>query len=156
MGDTSERLSIDDVKSKAMQELEPRIKPAIEFIDFVKKSLIDGVDMISNEQISNWLFSIPILYGELRCIEVDCTLTVDLLDSQIEKVKASVMAGNAGGKVTDARTQAAIATNDLQVKQQVAKFMAKYINALWSQLEMLIFSVRNIFEARNPKVRNDV
>ena len=51
---------------------------------------------------------------------------------------------------------AAVATNDLQVKQYVAKYMAKHVNALWSQLEMLIFSVRNIFEARNPKVNNDV
>lgn len=149
-------LSIDDVKEKAMKELEPMVEPAKQFIDFVKSSMYNGVDTISDAQIANWLFSIPTLYGELRCIEVDCLLTVDLLDAQIEKVKADVMSANAGGKVTDARTQAAVATNDLQVKQYVAKYMSKYINALWSQLEMLIFSVRNVFEARNQKVSNEV
>ena len=149
-------LSIDQVKADAMKELEPMIAPAKDFISFVRENLVGGVDAISNQQIENWLFSIPTLYGELRCIEVDCLLTVDLLDAQIEKVKADVMAQNAGGKVTDARTMAAVATNDLQVKLYVAKYMAKYINALWSQLEMLIFSVRNVFESRNQKVDNDV
>lgn len=132
------------------------VAPAKEFIEYVKSALINGVDTISTQQVANWLFSIPTLYGELRCIEVDCLLSVDLLDAEIERVKADVMAQNAGGKVTDARTMAAVATNDLQVKQYVAKYMAKHVNALWSQLEMLIFSVRNIFEARNPKVNNDV
>lgn len=149
-------LSIDEVKANAMKEMEPMVAPAKEFIEFVKSSLIGGVDTISTQQIANWLFSIPTLYGELRCMEVDCLLTVDLLDAQIEKVKADVMASNAGAKVTDARTQAAVATNDLQVRLYVAKYMAKYVNAIWSQLEMLIFSVRNIFESRNQKVSNDV
>lgn len=149
-------LSIEDVKSKAMEQLDPMVKPAKEFIESVKKELWAGVDLIDNVQIENWLFSIPVLYGELRCIEVDCLLTVDLLDAQIEKVKADVMGANAGGKVTDARNLAAQATNDLQVQQYVAKYMAKYINSLWSQLEMLIFSVRNVFESRNQKVKNDV
>lgn len=151
-------LSIEEVKSKAMEELEPMVAPAKSFIEFVKKSLVDGVDLISDEQIANWLFSIPILYGELRCIEVDCLLTQDLIESQADKVKAETMdACTAQGmKVTDARNAAASATNELLVKQSVAKYMAKYINALWSQLEMLIFSVRNVFEARNQKVRNDV
>ena len=149
-------LSIDEVKASAMAELEPMVAPAKEFTEYVKSALINGVDTISPQQVANWLFSIPTLYGELRCIEVDCLLSVDLLDAEIERVKADVMAQNAGGKVTDARTMAAVATNDLQVKQYVAKYMAKHVNALWSQLEMLIFSVRNIFEARNPKVNNDV
>lgn len=149
-------LSIDEVKSKAMEQLEPMVAPAREFIAYVKKSLMDGVDLVSNEQVANWLFSIPVLYGELRCIEVDCILTVDLLDSQIEKTKADVMNANAGAKLTDARNAAAVAVNDLAIQQHVAKFMAKYINALWSQLEMLIFSVRNVFESRHSKVKNEV
>lgn len=149
-------LSIDEVQAKAMEQLGPMIKPAKEFIEFVKKSLMDGVDLIDDNQVANWLFSIPVLYGELRCIEVDCLLTVDLLDAQIDKTKADVMNSNQGAKVTDIRNQAALAVNDLQVKQYVAKYMAKYINALWSQLEMLIFSVRNIFESRHPKVKNDI
>lgn len=149
-------LNIEDVKDKAMKELEPRVAPAKDFIEHVKSLLYEGVDTISDQQIENWLFSIPTLYGELRCIEVDCNLTEKLLGAQIDKVKADVMAANAGAKVTDARTQAAIATNDLQVQQYVADYMGKYINALWSQLEMLIFSVRNVFESRHPKVRNEV
>lgn len=149
-------LNIDEVKAKAMEELNPMIKPARDFIDFVKNALINGVDTIDNSQIANWLFSIPLLYGELRGIEVDCLLTVDLLDAQIDKTKADVMNGNANVKVTEARNLAAAAVNDLQVKQYVAKYMAKYINALWSELEMLIFSVRNVYEARNPKVHNEI
>lgn len=149
-------LSINEVKVKAEEQLEPMVKPAKEFIAFVKNAMVNGVDLLSDALITNWLISIPVLYGELRCVEVDCLLTVDLMDAQIEKTKADVMAENAGGKVTDARNLAAQATNDLQVKQYVAKYMAKYINALWSQLEMLIFSIRNIYEARHPKVRNDV
>lgn len=149
-------LSIDDVKQKAMDELNPMIAPAKEFIEFVKSSLVGGVDTISDQQIANWLFSIPTMYGELRCIEVDCLLTVDLLDAEITRVKSDVMNKNAGAKVTDARNLAAAETNDLQVRQYVAKYMAKYVNSLWSQMEMLIFSVRNIFESRHPKVRNDV
>ena len=148
-------LNIDEVKAKAMEELNPMIKPAKDFKAFVKNALLNGVDTIDTSQIANWLFSIPLLYGELRGIEVDCLLTVDLLDAQIEKTKADVMAQNVGGKVTDARNLAAQAVNDLQVKQYVAKYMAKQINALWSELEMLIFSVRNVYEARNPKVHND-
>lgn len=149
-------LSIDVVKASAEAELEPMVAPAKEFIEYVKSSLVGGVDAISTQQIANWLFSIPVMYGELRCLEVDCLLTVDLLDAEIDRVKADVMASNAGGKVTDARTQAAVATNDLQVKMYVAKYLGKKVNALWSQLEMLIFSVRNIFEARTPRVNNDV
>lgn len=149
-------LSIDEVKLKAMEELKPIVAPAKEFIDFVKSSLVSGVDTISDQQIANWLFSTPTLYGELRCVEVDCLLTVDLLDAEIERVKSATMNANQGLKVTEARNLAATATNDLQVRQYVAKYMAKYVNALWSQLEMLIFSVRNVFESRHPKVRNDV
>lgn len=149
-------LSIDAVRSNAFKELEPMVAPARDFIKFVKDSLIRGVDTISTQQIANWLFAIPTLYGELRCIEVDCLLSVDLLDSEIERTRAEVLSTNAGGKLTDARNLAAVAVNDLQVKRYVAKYMAKYVNSLWSQLEMLIFSVRNVFESRNQKVKNDV
>lgn len=149
-------LSIDVVKANAMSELEPMVAPAKDFINYVKESLVNGVDTISTNQLANWLFSIPTLYGELRCIEVDCLLTVDLLDSEIDRVKADVMGKNAGMKVTDARNLAATATNELQVRQYVAKYMAKYVNSLWSQLEMLIFSVRNVYESRTQKVSNDV
>lgn len=148
-------LSIEEVKAKAMEELNQVIKPAKDFKAFVKNALLNGVDTIDTSQIENWLFSIPLLYGELRGIEVDYKLSVDYLDAQIEKTKADIMAQNAGGKVTDARNLASQATNDLQVQQYVAKYMAGKINALWSELEMLIFSVRNVYEARNPKVHND-
>lgn len=149
-------LTIDEVKSNALAELEPMVAPAREFMKFVKDSLVSGVDTISTSQLANWLFSIPTLYGELRCIEVDCLLTADLLDAEIDRVKSDVMGKNQGLKVTDARNLAAQAVNDLQVRQYVAKYMSKYVNAIHSQLEMLIFSVRNVYESRTQKVDNDV
>ena len=149
-------INVEQVRAEALKELAPMIEPAQEFLAYVKGCLVSGVDTISKSQIENWMFSIPTLYGELRCIEVDFFLTADLMDSQIDKVKADAITNKGDGKVTDARARAAQATHDLQVRQQVAKYLGKYVNAIWSQFEMLIFSVRALYESRHQKVNNDV
>lgn len=150
-------LNIEVVKDGALVELEPRILPAKRFIAFVKESMMNGSDLIGVDTLTDWMFTIPIMYGELRCIESECLLAVDLFDGEIERVKAESQASKASDvKVTDARAKAAILTNDLQVRQYVSKFMAKYVNSIWSELEMLIFSVRALFESKNQKVKNDV
>lgn len=149
-------INVEQVRADALKELEPMIEPARDFLAYIKTCLVNGVDTISKQQIENWMFAIPTMYGELRCIEVDCLLTADLMDSQIDKVKADAVANKGEGKVTDARALAAQATHDLQVQQHVAKYLAKYVNAIWSQFEMLIFSVRAFYESKHQKVRNDV
>lgn len=152
-------LSVEQVREDALKELEPKLAPVRKFMKDVKEAIMNGVDTLHPSVIADWLFVIPVMYGELRCLEVDCNLSAELIDGQIDKMKAdSMMAKSMDMSITEARAQAAQATHDLQVKQQVAKFMAKTVNALWSQLEMLIFSVRSLYEARNEnqKVRNDV
>ena len=145
-------LSVEEVKKNAMNELEPKLKPVRKFIKDVKDSVLNGVDTLDSSIIADWLFVIPVMYGELRCLEVDCNLSVELFDSEIGKVKADSMAAKtANMTVTEARALAAQATHDLQVRQQVAKFMARTVNALWSQLEMLIFSARALYESRQAK-----
>lgn len=151
------RLSVEATKEQAMRELEPMLMPARKFIAHVKEAIMSGVDTLDKATLSDWMFIIPTMYGELRCLEADCLLTADLMDSHIDKVKADAIADKGTGKVTDARALAAQATHELQVQQQSAKFMARTINGLWSQMEMLIFSVRAMFESKvGGKVKNDV
>lgn len=147
---------INEKKAAALKELEPIIKPAKEFKDFVKNALNNGADTIGTSQLSNWLISIPLMYGELRNIEAEFVYTVEELDRKIEVTKAEVISQNAGGKATDARALAVQAVSDLQGQRNIAKLMASKINAEWSEFEMLIFSVRNLFEARQQKVQNDI
>jgi len=150
-------LNIDVVKEDALKELGPRILPAKNFISEVKSVILNGADAIGQGILGDWMFVIPVMYGELRCIESECLLAVDLYESEIDRVKADSQASKAVDvKVTEARAQAALLTNDLKVRQFVAKFMAKYVNSIWSELEMLIFSVRGLFESRLQKVKNDV
>jgi len=150
-------LNIEALKESSLIELEPRILPVKRFINFVKESLMNGTDTISRDILADWMFTIPVMYGELRAMEAEFLLAVDLYDSEIEKVKADAQASKSVDmKVTEARAQAALLANDFQVRQYVSKFMARTINAYWSELEMLIFSVRALFESRNQIVNNDI
>ena len=152
-------LSVEAVREDAMKELEPRLVPVRKFIKDVKESILNGVDTLDPAIIADWMFVIPVMYGELRCLEVDCLLAAELFEGKVDKVKAdSMVSKSMDQSVTEARAMAAQATHDLQVQQQVAKFMARTVNALWSQLEMLIFSVRALYESRqsNHKVKHEV
>lgn len=149
-------LSVEEVKSKALAEIEPRIIPVKNFINFVKESIVGGIDTLDQDTLGHWMFVIPTMYGELRCIEAECLLAADLMDSEIDKVKADAINAKGDLKVTDARAMAASATHDAQVKQQVAKFMSKYVAGYHSQLDMLILSVRALFGSRTGGVKNNV
>lgn len=148
-------MDIDLLKRQAIEELEPQLMPARRFIETVKECIISGMDTIGTSTIADWMFVIPTMYGELRCLEADCLATADLIGGQIEFVKQDAIT-NKSGTITEARAKAATTTNDLLIKQSVAKYMARHVNALWSQLEMLIFSVRAMYDSRNQKVKNDV
>ena len=148
-------MDIDVLKRNAIEELEPKLMPSRRFIETVKECIVGGMDAVGADTIADWMFVIPTMYGELRCLEADCLATADLLGSQIEYVKQDAIT-NKSGTITEARAKAATITNDLQVQQSVAKFMARHVNALWSQLEMLMFSVRALFDSRNQKVKNDI
>lgn len=152
-------LSVETTKANAMAELEPMLKPARTFLADVKEAILAGVDTLDRATLADWMFIIPTMYGELRCIEVDCNCTAELLEKEIDRLKAeSQTMKSADTKVTDVRAQAALKTHDLQVRQQVAKYMARTVNALWSQFEMYIFSVRALFESlpSGHKVKHDV
>lgn len=149
-------IDTDALKQKAMQELEPKLLPTRRFIDSVKEAIAGGIDTVGIDTIADWMFVIPTMYGELRCLEAECLASADLIGNQIDFVKQDSISGKVGGTITEARAKAAVLTNDLQVQQSVAKFMARYVAGLWNQLEMTIFSVRDLWESKKQRFPNDV
>ena len=70
-------LNIEALKESSLIELEPRILPVKRFINFVKESLMNGTDTISRDILADWMFTIPVMYGELRAMVGVCLYSIE-------------------------------------------------------------------------------
>lgn len=142
-------LNIEETREKALKELEGKIKPVITFLNTLKEAVVNDTDVLGLQLLVDWSFTIPLMYGELRRLEAEYSLSIGLIGEDISRVKAEVQANAAvGSKVTENRAEAALITHDLQVLQQVNSYLSKVILGYCTELEMHLFSLRALIEIK--------